>query len=73
MVIEVQKPAGSLIIYHWSNESPVAPITQQFSDATGVEVRVNYAGTHQTAATLLEEGNNSPPDMFSAQDPGGLP
>ena len=71
-VIEVEKPAGNLIIYSGRSESLVDPIIQQFSDATGIEVRVNYAGTPQIAATLMEEGDNSPADVFFAQDPGGL-
>ena len=33
---------------------------------------VKYAGTPQLAATLLEEGDNTPADIFFAQDPGGL-
>jgi iron(III) transport system substrate-binding protein len=33
---------------------------------------VNYAGTGPLAATLLEEGGNSPADVFFAQDPGAL-
>ena len=47
-------------------------IIQQFSQASGIEVEVKYAGTSQLAATLLEEGSNSPADIFFAQDPGGL-
>ena len=37
-----------------------------------MQARVKYAGTAQLAATLLEEGDNSPADVFYAQDPGGL-
>ncbi|MCE2463776.1 MAG: hypothetical protein J4F46_07700 [Dehalococcoidia bacterium] len=72
-VIDVRKPAGSLIIYDGSGESLVGPIIQQFSDSTGIEVPVNYAGTPQAASTLLEEGNHFPADMFFAQNPGVLP
>ena len=61
-----------LIIYSGRSESLVDAIIQQFSQATGVEVEVKYAGTSQLAATLLEEGDNSPADIFFAQDPGGL-
>ena len=34
--------------------------------------KANLAGTGALAATLLEEGANSPADVFYAQDPGGL-
>ena len=63
---------GSLTVYSGRSESLVAPIIEQFADATGIEVSVRYAGTAALAATLLEEGGNSPADVFFAQDPGGL-
>ncbi len=61
-----------LVIYSGRSESLVDAIIQQFSQATGIPVEVKYAGTSQLAATLLEEGDNSPADIFFAQDPGGL-
>jgi len=64
--------AGSLTIYSGRSETLVDPIIRQFADATGVDVKVKYASTSQLAATLLEEGDNSPADLFFAQDPGGL-
>ena len=63
---------GKLIIYSGRSESLVDPIIQQFKGATGIDVQVKYAGTSALAATLLEEGGNSPADVFYAQDPGGL-
>ena len=63
---------GSLIVYSGRSESLVDPIIRQFADLSGIDVRVKYAGTATLAATLLEEGANSPADVFYAQDPGGL-
>ena len=63
---------GKLVIYSGRSESLVDPIIQQFKGATGIDVQVKYAGTSALAATLLEEGGNSPADVFYAQDPGGL-
>ena len=63
---------GELIIYSGRSESLVDPIIQQFKGSTGIDVQVKYAGTAALAATLLEEGGNSPADVFYAQDPGGL-
>ena len=63
---------GSLTVYSGRSESLVDPIIQQFSEATGIEVSVKYAGTPEIAATLQEEGDKSPADVFFAQDPGGL-
>ncbi len=62
----------TLVIYSGRSESLVDAVIRQFSQASGVEVEVKYAGTSQLAATLLEEGDNSPADIFFAQDPGGL-
>ena len=39
---------------------------------TGIDVSTKYGSTGEIAATILEEGNNSPADVFFAQDPGGL-
>ena len=62
----------SLTIYSGRSETLVGPLIQQFQEDTGVDVSVKYAGTPQLAATLLEEGTNTPADLFFAQDPGGL-
>ena len=64
--------AGSLVLYSGRSESLVDPIIQEFAALTGIDVQVKYAGTASLAATLLEEGDKSPADVFYAQDPGGL-
>jgi iron(III) transport system substrate-binding protein len=68
----VEKPPGSLTIYSGRSKELVGPIIDQFSKATGIQVSVKYAGTPQLAATLLEEGDKTPADIYFAQDPGGL-
>ena len=71
-VAPTQMGSGSLVVYSGRSESLVDPIIQQFADVTGIDVQVKYGGTAALAATLLEEGDNSPADVFYAQDPGGL-
>ena len=64
--------AGSLTVYSGRSDTLVAPLIERFKEETGIDIQVKYAGTPQLAATLLEEGGNSPADAFYAQDPGGL-
>ena len=71
-IIEVPNDPGSLVVYSGRSESLVGPIIEQFGEATGIEVSTKYGGTGAIAATILEEGGNSPADVFFAQDPGGL-
>ena len=72
VVVERDADPGTLVIYSGRSESLVDNIIQQFAEATGIAVEVRYAKTGQLAATILEEGSNSPADVFFAQDPGGL-
>jgi iron(III) transport system substrate-binding protein len=69
------KPSGiedSLTVYSGRAESLVGPLIQRFEDQYGVDVQVNYAGTTDLAATILEEGQASPADVFFSQDAGAL-
>ena len=63
---------GSLTIYSAREETLVGPIIQQFEDATGIDVGVKYGSNSGLAATIQEEGANSPADIFFATDPGLL-
>jgi len=69
---EAESGNSELVIYSGRSESLVDPLIKRFEDATGIDAKVNYAGTGALAATLLEEGDRSPADVFFAQDPGGL-
>ena len=69
---EDEKSAGSLVVYSGRSETLVGPIIEQFEEVSGIDVSVKYGGTSAIAATLLEEGSNTPADVFFAQDPGGL-
>jgi iron(III) transport system substrate-binding protein len=63
---------GPLTVYSGREEELVAPLFERFTDATGVDVEVRYGDSAELAATIAEEGDNSPADVFFAQDPGSL-
>lgn len=50
----------------------INPAIQQYEDASGTEVRTRFGDSPSLAATLAEEGENSPADVFFAQDAGSL-
>ena len=62
----------SLTVYSGRSQSLVQPLLEAFGDQTGIAIRVKYAGSASTAATLLEEGDNTPADVVFLQDPGSL-
>ncbi len=62
----------SLVVYSGRSEELVGPVFEQFEERSGVDVQVRYGETAELAATIIEEGENSPADLFFAQDPGAL-
>jgi iron(III) transport system substrate-binding protein len=63
---------SSIVVYAGRSEALIQPIVDQFTSDTGIAVEIRYAGSAELAAQLLEEGQNSPADIFFAQDAGAL-
>ena len=62
----------SLTIYSGREERLVKPIMDRFVRETGIELQVRYASSTSLATALVEEGNNSPADVYWSQEPGTL-
>ena len=63
---------NTLTIYSGRSQDLVAPLIAQFEAETGIRASVRYASSPDLAATIREEGANSPADVFFAQDPWSL-
>ncbi len=61
-----------LVVYSGRNKNLVGPILERFAKERDIKIYVRYAGTPELAATLLEEGDRTPADVFFSQDAGAL-
>lgn len=62
----------TLTVYSGREEELAGPVIEMFEEESGVDVEVRYGDTAELASTILEEGENSPADVFFAQDAGAL-
>jgi iron(III) transport system substrate-binding protein len=62
----------SLTIYSGRDAALVKPIMDRFTSDTGITLNVRYASSTSLATALVEEGGNSPADVYWSQEPGTL-
>ena len=63
---------GELTIYSGRSEEFIAPFLTQWEQESGITLNVRYGDSAELAAQILEEGENSPADLFLSQDAGSL-
>jgi iron(III) transport system substrate-binding protein len=63
---------GDLTLYSGRNEALVGPLLAEVKEHVGLDINIRYGNTAELAATILEEGDNSPADVYFAQDAGAL-
>jgi iron(III) transport system substrate-binding protein len=72
---ESDEPADAdapLTVYTGRSLELVGPLLEQFQEETGIVLQIRSGDTAELAATILEEGDNSPADVYFGQDAGAL-
>jgi iron(III) transport system substrate-binding protein len=63
---------GEITLYSGRSQELIQPILDEFMEETGIQVNARFGDTAELAAAILEEGQNSPADVYFGQDAGAL-
>lgn len=61
-----------LTIYSGRSEAFISSFFAEWESSSGIKLNVRYGDSAELAAQILEEGSNSPADLFLSQDAGSL-
>src|SRR6476469_9224046 len=61
-----------ITLYSGRIPAAIGPAIDSYEAEANRDVKVRFAETADLAATLVEEGDASPADVFFAQEPGGI-
>ena len=61
-----------ITVYSGRSEEFIAPFFAQWEESSGIKLNIRYGDSAELAAQILEEGSNSPADLFLSQDAGSL-
>ena len=64
--------SGDITVYSGREAEYIEPLIDRYNAANDADVKIRYGDTAELAATILEEGDNSPADLFFSQDAGAL-
>jgi iron(III) transport system substrate-binding protein len=61
-----------ITVYSGRSEEFIAPFFAEWEAQSGIKLNIRYGDSAELAAQILEEGGNSPADLFLSQDAGSL-